>query len=121
MKSNATFRRSAALLAAVAGFAAAPVNVGAADPVASPSATAQAAVDTKNFAYMPSEISVAAGTTVVFKNSDSVAHTVSATDESFDSGDMAPGASWSHLFAKAGTYTYLCTYHRYMQGTVIVK
>jgi plastocyanin len=34
---------------------------------------------------------------------------------------MPQNATWSHIFAKAGTYTYVCAYHSYMQGTVTVK
>lgn len=91
-------------------------------PTASSDASvAPATVDTKNFAYLPSEIVVAAGSTVRFTNSDSVAHTVAAVDGSVDSKDMAEGTSWSHVFAKAGTYAYYCAYHRYMKGTVVVK
>jgi plastocyanin len=78
-------------------------------------------VDTKNFAYSPTDLTVSPGTTVVFKNSDTIAHTVTASDKSFDSGDLPQNASWSHIFAKAGTYTYVCAYHSYMQGTVTVK
>jgi plastocyanin len=78
-------------------------------------------VDTKNFAYAPADLTVSPGTTVVFKNSDTIAHTVTASDKSFDSGDMPQNATWSHIFAKAGTYTYVCAYHSYMQGTVTVK
>ncbi len=79
------------------------------------------AVNTKNFAYAPADLTVSLGTTVVFKNSDTVAHTVTASDKSFDSGDMPQNATWSHVFAKAGTYTYVCAYHSYMQGTITVK
>jgi plastocyanin len=78
-------------------------------------------VDAVHFAYSPASLTVAAGSTVVFKNLDSTAHTVTATDKSFDSGEMTEGASWSHVFAKPGTYTYLCTYHTYMEGTIVVK
>jgi len=78
-------------------------------------------VNTKNFAYAPADLTVSPGTTVVFKNSDTIAHTVTASDKSFDSGDMPQNATWSHIFAKAGTYTYVCAYHSYMQGTVTVK
>jgi len=34
---------------------------------------------------------------------------------------MDNGTTWSHVFAKAGTYKYFCAYHSYMRGTVIVK
>jgi plastocyanin len=107
-------------LAAAAVFAAAAPGLAAADgspAQASPAAT----VDTKNYAYSPDPVTVHAGDTVLFKNSDSVAHTVTASDQSFDSDKMDHGATWSHVFAKAGTYTYFCAYHTYMRGTIVVK
>ncbi len=105
-----------ALLLAFGTAAAAIVPASAAADTA-PTVT----VDTKNFAYAPADLTVSPGTTVVFKNSDTIAHTVTASDKSFDSGDMPQNATWSHIFAKAGTYTYVCAYHSYMQGTVTVK
>lgn len=87
-----------------------------------PAATAPATVvDTKNFAYAPATITVHPGDSITFKNSDTYAHTVTATDGSFDSGNMDQGATWSHVFAKAGTFTYVCSYHSYMEGTIVVK
>ena len=38
----------------------------------------------------------------------------------FHSGNMKPGATWSHTFNEKGTFPYLCTYHARMVGTVIV-
>jgi plastocyanin len=86
-----------------------------------PAGTKAALVDTKDFAYAPPTITVAAGDKVTFKNSDAVAHTVTADDKSFDSGNLDQNATWSHIFAKGGTYKYTCAYHSYMHGTVIVK
>ena len=88
---------------------------------AAPAAAKAAAVNTKDFAFAPATITVAVGDKVTFKNSDSVAHTVTADDKSFDSGNLDQGAGWSHVFAKAGTYKYTCAYHSYMHGTVVVK
>ncbi len=78
-------------------------------------------VDIKDFAYAPPAITVAVGEKVTFKNTDAVAHTVSADDKSFDSGNMDQNGTWSHVFATAGTYKYTCAYHAFMHGTVIVK
>ncbi len=100
---------------ASAVYAFAPLETRADAPIAA------ATIDTKNFAYAPATITVHPGDTVVFKNSDSTAHTVTASDKSFDSGNMDRGATWSHVFSKAGTYAYLCSYHTYMQGTIVVK
>ncbi len=116
----------AVFLALLAAFVAAP-SAGTADPaspgpVASASSPATAAVvDTKNFTFVPATLTVNAGDTVTFKNSDSTAHTVTAADKSFDSGNMGQGATWTHVFKKAGTYAYLCAYHTYMTGTIVVK
>ncbi len=76
-----------------------------------------------NLNYQPPSIVVVIGVnnTVTFVNRDGVPHTVSATDGSFDSGNLAAGASWTHTFTAAGTYTYYCAYHSWMKGTVIVK
>ncbi|HEV2138233.1 MAG TPA: cupredoxin domain-containing protein [Nitrososphaerales archaeon] len=72
--------------------------------------------------YNPSTFKLVVGVnnTVVFLNKDSVVHTVTAADGSFDSGDIHPGTFWVHTFS-SGTYAFHCTYHSYMKGTVTVK
>jgi plastocyanin len=72
--------------------------------------------------YAPSTFSVVVGVnnTVVFLNQDSVVHTVTASDGSFDSGDIHPGMTFIHTFS-AGTYSFHCTYHSYMKGSITVK
>jgi plastocyanin len=90
-------------------------------PAPSPAASPAAIVDTKNFQYAPDPVTVKPGDTVLFKNSDNLPHTVTAEDQSFNSDKMDNGTTWSHVFAKAGTYKYFCAYHSYMRGTVIVK
>jgi plastocyanin len=70
--------------------------------------------------FAPAQLSVHTGATVLFTNDGDVAHTVTASDKSFDSGDLAPGKSWSYTFTKAGTYAYICAYHSWMKGTVTV-
>ncbi len=119
--SSAAYANSAVRADVVAS--AAPTSTASGTPATAASAPASSAatVDTKNFAYIPGEISVPVGSTVRFTNSDSVAHTIAAVDGSFDSKNMSEGASWSHVFEKAGTYAYYCAYHRYMKGTIVVK
>ena len=71
--------------------------------------------------YTPSSMTLVVGVnnTVTFLNQDSVTHTVTAFDGSFDSGDIPAGGSWTHTFA-AGTYSFHCIYHSYMKGTITV-
>ena len=72
--------------------------------------------------YTPDNITVVLGVnnTVQWVNNDSMAHTVSAVDGSFDSGNMKAGAIFTHTFTQPGTYQYLCVYHHWMHGSVTV-
>ena len=88
---------------------------------ASPAASPAAVVHLKNFAFAPDTVTIAPGQSVRFVNQDETPHTVTANDKSFDSGNLDQGKSWTHVFAKEGTYAYLCAYHTYMKGKVVVK
>jgi plastocyanin len=69
----------------------------------------------------PPRVESAAGVTVEWTNHDMVVHTVTADDGSWDSGSIAPGATWRRRFEQAGDYAYHCTPHPYMKGAVIVR
>jgi plastocyanin len=75
----------------------------------------------RNFAFLPSTLVVAVGTTVTVTNDDTVTHTWTSTTGAFTSGPLAPGASYSHTFTVAGTYPYMCTIHTFMTGTIVVQ
>jgi plastocyanin len=77
----------------------------------------------KNQGFSPDAITVVLGvnSTVVWTNNDSQPHTVTANGAGFDSGYMAPGATYTYTFSAPGTYDYHCTYHPWMTGTVTVK
>ena len=80
-------------------------------------------VEIKGYAFNPSAISIKSGTTVTWTNSDAVAHTVTSdgsSKEVFDSGNLDKGKTFSYKFAAAGTFTYHCTPHTNMHGTITV-
>jgi plastocyanin len=79
-----------------------------------------AAVTIVDFAFQPASLEVTAGTTVTWTNSDAAPHTVTADNGEFDSGRLAPGASFSQTFDAAGTFTYHCEIHPQMAGTIVV-
>jgi len=81
------------------------------------------AFNTTSIYFSPPTITVVIGVnnTVVWTNYDSAEHTVTATDNSFNSGFIQPGQSFSYTFTTPGTYNYYCTIHPWMKGTVIVK
>ncbi len=75
--------------------------------------------------YLPASVTVAKGGSVVWRNNDPVPHTVTATTvptgaSHFDSGNMNPNATYTVTFTVDGTYNYVCSYHPWMHGTVIV-
>ena len=86
---------------------------------AGPSANGQ--VIMKGIRFQPAELTVHPGETVEFKNEDIVAHTVTADDESFESGLIQPGSSWKMTVQKAGTLAYHCTPHPNMKAVLVAS
>jgi plastocyanin len=95
-------------------------------PMASMSVTAPAApvsgdqVNIDSFAFVPATLTVRAGSTVTWTNHDEEPHTVVASDGSFHSPGLGTGGTFSHTFATAGTFDYVCSIHPMMHGTVVV-
>ncbi|HEY3637527.1 MAG TPA: cupredoxin family copper-binding protein [Rhizomicrobium sp.] len=75
----------------------------------------------KNFSYSPMELSVAAGSTVTWKNLDGEPHTVVSLDGQFRSQALDENDTFSFKFDKPGTYKYICSIHPQMKGTITVK
>jgi plastocyanin len=74
--------------------------------------------------FVPNTIVVVIGVnnTVTWVNKDVATHTVTSdTSGQFDSGDLNQGQSWSYTFTTPGTYSYHCSIHPWMSGTVIVE
>jgi plastocyanin len=70
--------------------------------------------------YAPGSRRVPVGTWVTWSNSGYEAHTVTALDGSFDSGELNPSEGFSWYFDQDGTYQYVCALHTWMTGKVIV-
>ncbi len=81
---------------------------------------AQINISIANMAFSPSALTVNAGDTVAWTNNDSVAHTVTADDGSFNSGTVQPGQTYTHLFTSSGAVSYHCALHPSMTGTVSI-
>jgi plastocyanin len=72
-------------------------------------------------AFIPPTVEIAAGGTVEWTNNDSESHTATASDGTFDSGILAPGATFTQSFDTAGTFPFFCQIHPEMQGTITVS
>jgi plastocyanin len=78
----------------------------------------------KNFAFDPSALTVKAGTAVTWTNLDGAPHTIVSDTGSpapFSSDTLQTGASYAFTFTQAGTYTYHCSIHPSMKGTIFVQ
>ncbi len=93
----------------------------AAGSPAAPSAAKTATVTINLFSFQPSSITVDAGTVVTWINQDSAPHSVTSDNGAFDTGTFSPGSGRNVTFSKSGTYTYHCSIHTAMKGTVIVR
>jgi LPXTG-motif cell wall-anchored protein len=84
-------------------------------------AAASGAVTIADFQFTPAQITVDQGDTVTWTNNGPTPHSATAPDGSFDTGILPAGQSSSHTFGEAGTYSYICTPHPNMHGTVVVR
>ena len=80
------------------------------------------------YGYTPDVVTVVIGknSTVFWINDDAAPHTVTSdTAGIFDSGTSGPlvnqGGTFQFTFTTPGTFAYHCSFHPWMQGTVIVK
>ena len=76
----------------------------------------------KNFAFAPTSLAVAPATKITVVNQDRAPHTVTAQDNSFDTGIIAAGQRGEITAPSSlGTYPYICIIHPSMTGALIVK
>jgi len=90
--------------------------------------------------YDPTVINVKVGDTITWLNDDKEGHTVTSGQSAgrfgwmsekqggfgepngiFDSGRFMPNDSWTYTFENAGTFSYFCTFHPWMEGIVNVQ
>ena len=80
------------------------------------------AVEIKDFAYNPDEITIPTGGSVTWTNDDTVPHTATGLDrEVLQSGAIAAGESFTQTFDTAGTFEYFCEFHPNMKGAFVVE
>lgn len=76
-------------------------------------------VSIQNFAFNPQTLTVKAGTTVIWTNSDSVTHSIKSS--TFNSAGLGNGDTFKFIFNTPGTFDYSCGIHPAMTGTIIVQ
>ena len=76
----------------------------------------------RDYELLPPTITVAAGGTVTWQNSDDVDHWMITDDTTtVDSGAITPGQAYVATLPTPGTYAYYCDIHNAMTGTIVVE
>jgi plastocyanin len=76
--------------------------------------------------YIPLNLQVTGGTTVVWINDDNIPHTIQSQDEKgnvlslFNSKALKTGERFAYKFNESGVYHYFCTIHPWRVGVVTV-
>lgn len=70
--------------------------------------------------FVPAKTAVAAGTHITWTNTDTVPHSVTASDNRFDSGPILPGKSFEWTADAGGTINYHCIFHPSMTAVLTI-
>ncbi|HEX4704720.1 MAG TPA: cupredoxin domain-containing protein [Pseudonocardiaceae bacterium] len=92
-------------------------------PVPAATAGTTHAVTIAQFAFGPAAMTIQVGDSVTWTNTDQAAHDVTTTSGPvmIHSPALNTGQSWTYTFATAGTYSYICSVHPDMHGTLVVQ
>lgn len=115
------FFRLAALLnlLALASCGAAEHDTHAPSAAASETGTVHV-INIVDFRFEPDTLTVAAGDRIIWRNRDVVPHTATASDKSWDSGNLNRNEEWSMTAPAAGAVDYICAYHPSMKGRITI-
>jgi plastocyanin len=87
-----------------------------------PASSGGTSITITNFMFEPMSLTVSPGATVKVTNKDSATHTLTASGNQFDTGDIDQNHTKTFTAPmKPGTYHYICNIHQYMMGTLTVK
>ena len=84
------------------------------------STASQNPVAIQNYAFSPSTLTIQKGANVTWTNYDSVQHHVVSDSSAFSSPLLNKGDTYTHQFNNTGSFSYICSIHPYMKGTIVV-
>lgn len=91
------------------------------DVKVTPRAGAVRTIKIQNFTFNPQTLTAKLNDTVRAVNNDGVPHTITSDAGLFDSGIISSGKSKQGLAKRRGTFSYHCTIHPFMKGTILVQ
>lgn len=78
-------------------------------------------VEIRDMAFVPAELRVRPGDTIVWVNRDFVPHTATAPDSAWTSPPLAQGERWRMVARAPGEGTYICAFHPVMEARLIIE
>lgn len=94
---------------------------GAAIAADKPRAAHEVTIKMSQEAFVPAQITVDAGTPITWTNNDTMPHSVTAQDGTFDSGPIQPGKQFKWTPQTAGAIDYHCIFHPSMTAVMTVR
>jgi len=83
--------------------------------------TTTTVIDIPGMSFSPGTVTVKVGAIVKWTNSDAMVHTATSDNgTTFDTGNIAAGATASYTTTVTGTFPYHCSVHSAMTGTLVV-
>jgi plastocyanin len=73
------------------------------------------------FRFAPAELTVSVGDSVVWTNDDALLHTTSADSGAWSSPEMRRGERYVLVAGRTGRFSYHCSAHPVMRGTLVVR
>ena len=98
-----------------------------AEIVSIPSGSGTPGCEETNECYIPAELTISLGTSVIWENTDNAAHLATSgtpnegPDGVFDSGMIMAGATFEQEFSDKGEFAYYCLVHPWMVGAITVE
>lgn len=84
--------------------------------------TGGTSITISSFKFSPASLTVKPGAKVTVDNKDPAPHTVTSSSGGFDTGQISGGSSGSFTAPTTpGTYSYICSNHTFMSGTLVVS
>ena len=77
-------------------------------------------IEILDYEFSPPSVTIATGGKITWLNQGQTSHDATADDDSFATGTLEPGKLKSETFKEPGTYSYICTIHPQMEGTIEV-
>jgi plastocyanin len=121
-----SFSRSTIGLSLVAALLALAGSACGSSSPAAPTVAADVTItmvgDKANQSFSPNPTSMKVGQSVAWMNSDTIAHDATQDAARFQTGTLNAGATSAPItMSTAGTFTYHCTIHPGMVGTLVVQ